>query len=188
MIINPIIFDEKGKGTDIFSMNLEERIIHLTGAVTDEMAASVVAQLLYLASKGTQDIKLYINSPGGSVSAGMAIYDTMQFIEPDVSTVCVGRAASMGAVLLSGGAKGKRVILPHSEVMIHQPSTGVEGQATDIMITAEHIKRTKGVLNELLANNCGKEVELVANDTERDYWMNAKEALQYGIVDKIVGK
>lgn len=188
MIINPIIFDEKGKGTDIFSMNLEERIIHLTGAVTDEMAASVVAQLLYLASKGTQDIKLYINSPGGSVSAGMAIYDTMQFIEPDVSTVCVGRAASMGAVLLSGGAKGKRVILPHSEVMIHQPSTGVEGQATDIMITAEHIKRTKGGLNELLANNCGKEVELVANDTERDYWMNAKEALQYGIVDKIVGK
>ena len=188
MIINPIIFDEKGKGTDIFSMNLEERIIHLTGVVTDEMAASVVAQLLYLASKGTQDIKLYINSPGGSVSAGMAIYDTMQFIEPDVSTVCVGRAASMGAVLLSGGAKGKRVILPHSEVMIHQPSTGVEGQATDIMITAEHIKRTKGVLNELLANNCGKEVELVANDTERDYWMNAKEALQYGIVDKIVGK
>ena len=169
-------------------MNLEERIIHLTGVVTDEMAASVVAQLLYLASKGTQDIKLYINSPGGSVSAGMAIYDTMQFIEPDVSTVCVGRAASMGAVLLSGGAKGKRVILPHSEVMIHQPSTGVEGQATDIMITAEHIKRTKGVLNELLANNCGKEVELVANDTERDYWMNAKEALQCGIVDKIVGK
>ena len=188
MIINPIIYDEKGKGTDIYSMNLEDRIIHLVGPVTDEQAASVIAQLLHLAAKSDEDIKLYINSPGGSVSAGMAIYDTMQFITPDVATVCVGRAASMGAVLLSGGAKGKRIMLPHSEVMVHQPSGGIEGQATDMMIAADHIKRTKVMLNELLAKNCGKAEEEIASDTERDYWMNAEEALQYGIVDKIAGK
>jgi len=188
MMINPIIYDEKGKGTDIFSRNLEDGIIHLTGPITDEVAASVIAQLLHLESKGIEEIKLYINSPGGSVSAGMAIYDTMQFITTDVSTVCVGRAASMGAVLLSGGAKGKRIILPHSEVMIHQPSSGVEGQATDMVIAAEHIKRTKAVLTELLAKNCGKVTEEVAGDTERDYWMNASEALAYGIVDKVAGQ
>lgn len=177
MIINPIIYDERGKGTDIFSNNLSNRIIHLVGPITDEMAASVVAQLLHLASLGSEDIKLYINSPGGSVSAGMAIYDTMQFIDAEVSTVCIGRAASMGAVLLSGGAKDKRIVLPHSEVMIHQPSSGVEGQVTDIVIVAEQIKRTKTVLNELLAANCGKAVEEVLADTERDYWMNAEEYL-----------
>lgn len=188
MVINPIIYDTKGKGTDIFSANLEDRIIHLVGEVTDEMAASIVAQLLHLASQGTEDIHLYINSPGGSVSAGMAIYDTMQFIQPEVATVCVGRAASMGAVILAGGAKGKRTILPHSEVMIHQPSSGVSGQASEIMIAAEHIKKTKSVLNQLLAENCGKQAEEVTKDTERDYWMSAVEALEYGIVDKLAGE
>ena len=187
MVINPVIYDAKGKGTDIFSSNLENRIIHLVGEVTDEMAASIVAQLLHLASQGDEDIHLYINSPGGSVSAGMAIYDTMQFIKPEVATVCVGKAASMGAVILSGGAKGKRAILPHSEVMIHQPSSGVSGQASEIMIAAEHIKKTKAVLNQLLADNFGKPVEEVTADTERDYWMSAKEALEYGIVDKMAG-
>lgn len=187
MVINPVIYDAKGKGTDIFSSNLEDRIIHLVGEVTDEMAASIVAQLLHLASQGDEDIHLYINSPGGSVSAGMAIYDTMQFIKPEVATVCVGKAASMGAVILSGGAKGKRVILPHSEVMIHQPSSGVSGQASEIMIAAEHIKKTKAVLNRILADNCNKQVEEVTADTERDYWMSAKEALEYGIIDKVAG-
>lgn len=185
MVINPVIFDARGKGTDIFSLNLEDRTVHAVGPITDEMSASVVAQLLYLASKGDDDIHLYINSPGGSVSAGMAIYDTMQFIKPDVATVCIGRAASMGAVLLSGGAKGKRTILPHSEVMIHQPSGGSEGQATDMVIAAEHIKRTKQVLTELLAKNCDKYSEDVASDMERDYWMNSEEALRYGIADRI---
>ena len=187
MVINPVIYGTNGRGTDIFSSNLEDRIIHLVGEVTDEMAASIVAQLLHLASQGDEDIHLYINSPGGSVSAGMAIYDTMQFIKPEVATVCVGKAASMGAVILSGGAKGKRVILPHSEVMIHQPSSGVSGQASEIMIAAEHIKKTKAVLNQLLADNCNKPVEEVTADTERDYWMSAKEALEYGIVDKMAG-
>jgi len=188
MVINPIIYDAKGKGTDIFSSNLENNIVHLVGEITDEMAASVIAQLLHLASLGDDDIHLYINSPGGSVSAGMAIYDTMQFIKPEVETVCVGKAASMGAVILSGGAKGKRVILPHSEVMIHQPSSGVAGQASEIVIVADHIKRTRQVLNELLANNCGKTVEEVAADTERDYWMSATEAMEYGIVDRMAGR
>ena len=188
MVINPITYDTKGKGTDIFSSNLENRIVHLVGEVTDEMAASVIAQLLQLASLGDEDIHLYINSPGGSVSAGMAIYDTMQFIQPEVETVCVGKAASMGAVILSGGAKGKRVILPHSEVMIHQPSSGVAGQASDMLIAADHIKRTRQVLNEVLANNCGKTVEEVELDTERDNWMSAKEAIEYGIVDRMAGQ
>jgi len=188
MVINPIIYDAKGKGTDIFSSNLENNIVHLVGEITGEMAASVIAQLLHLASLGDDEIHLYINSPGGSVSAGMAIYDTMQFIKPEVETVCVGKAASMGAVILSGGAKGKRVILPHSEVMIHQPSSGVAGQASEIVIVADHIKRTRQVLNELLANNCGKTVEEVAADTERDYWMSATEAMEYGIVDRMAGR
>ena len=188
MVINPVIYDGNGRGTDIYSANLKDRIVHAVGPVTDEMAQSVVAQLLHLAAEGDGDISLYINSPGGSVSAGMAIYDTMQFIGPDVATVCVGRAASMGAVLLSGGAKGKRTILPHSEVMIHQPSGGTEGQATDMVIAAEHIKRTKKMLTELLAENCGKETSEAEKDMERDYWMNAEEALQYGIVDRIATK
>lgn len=186
MLINPIVYDEKGKGNDVFSCNLESRVIHMVGEVTDEMAASVVAQLLHLASTGDEDIYLYINSPGGSVSAGMAIYDTMQYIEPDVATVCLGRAASMGAVILSGGAKGKRMILPHGEVMIHQPSGGMAGQASELLIAAEHIKATKKMLNELLSENCGKAYEQVVQDTERDFWMRAGEALEYGVVDAVL--
>ena len=186
MLINPIVYDEKGKGNDVFSCNLESRVIHMVGEVTDEMAASVVAQLLHLASAGDEDIYLYINSPGGSVSAGMAIYDTMQYIEPDVATVCLGRAASMGAVILSGGAKGKRMILPHGEVMIHQPSGGMEGQASELLIAAEHIKETKKMLNELLSKKCGKAYEQVVQDTERDFWMRAGEALEYGVVDAVL--
>ena len=186
MVINPIVYDEKGKGNDVFSCNLESRVIHLVGEVTDEMAASVVAQLLHLASVGDEDIQLYINSPGGSVSAGMAIYDTMQYIKPDVATVCLGKAASMGAVILSGGAKGKRMILPHGEVMIHQPSGGVEGQASELLIAAEHIKETKKMLNEVLSSNCNKPYEQVEQDTERDHWMRAAEAVEYGVVDAVL--
>lgn len=186
MLINPIVYDEKGKGNDVFSSNLESRVIHLVGPVTDEMSASIVAQLLHLASISDEDISLYINSPGGSVSAGMAIYDTMQYITPDVATVCLGRAASMGAVLLSGGAKGKRAILPHGEVMIHQPTGGMEGQASELLIAAEHIKDTKQMLNEILSNNCNRSFEQVVQDTERDYWLRAKDAVDYGVVDKIL--
>ena len=187
MVINPVVYDEKGKGNDIFSSNLENRIIHIVGEINDTMAASVVAQLLHLAAEGQEDISVYINSPGGSVSAGMAIYDTMQFIAPDVQTICVGMAASMGAVILSGGTKGKRMILPHSEVMIHQPSSGVAGQATDNIVVADHIRKTRETLNKVLAENCDKPLEEVTWDTERDYWMDAAEALDYGIVDKILG-
>ena len=186
MIINPIVYDEKGKGNDIFSSNLESRIIHLVGEINDAMAASVVAQLLHLAAIGDEDIYLYINSPGGSVSAGLAIYDTMRHIKPDVHTICVGVAASMGAIILSGGEKGKRGILTHSEVMIHQPSSGVSGQASDIMLVADHIKKTRENLNGILADNCGKALDKVTHDTERDYWMNASEALDYGIVDYVL--
>ncbi len=188
MVINPIVTDEKGRGNDIFSSNLENRIVYLTGEVTDEMAASVVAQLLYLASRGNEDIQLYINSPGGSVSAGMAIYDTMQHITPDVVTICMGRAASMGAVILSGGARGKRYVLPHAEVMIHQPSGGMEGQATELEIAAEHIRETKKYLNELLAENCGKQYRQLVKDTDRDHWMRAAEAVEYGVADRIMGR
>ena len=187
MMINPVVYDGN-KGNDIFSSNLESRIIHLVGEVNDAMAASVIAQLLHLEAQGTEDIYLYINSPGGSVSAGMAIYDTMQYISSDVATVCTGMAASMGAVILSGGTKGKRAILPHSEVMIHQPSSGVSGQATDILLVANHIEKTRATLNQVLSENCDKDLEQVAKDTERDYWMNSKEALEYGIVDKILDK
>lgn len=187
MVINPIVYD-KNKGSDIFSSNLDSRIIHLVGEVNDEMAASVIAQLLHLEAKGDADIYLYINSPGGSVSAGMAIYDTMQHITPDVVTICTGMAASMGAVILSGGAKNKRMILPHSEVMIHQPSSGVAGQAADIMLVAGHIEKTRAMLNGVLAENCNKDIAEVAKDTDRDYWMNAKEALDYGLVDRILEK
>ena len=186
MVINPYVFGEKGRTSDIFSCNLENRVIHLVGEVTDEMSASIVAQLLYLDSEEKEDIQLYINSPGGSVSAGLAIYDAMHNIRSDVSTVCLGRAASMGAVILSGGAAGKRKILPHSEVMIHQPSGGMEGQASELLIAAEHIKKTKKLLNEILAENCKKTYEQLVKDTERDYWMSPEEALQYGVVDEIL--
>ena len=188
MVINPIVYDEKGKGSDVFSSNLENRVVHLTGEITDETAASIVAQLLHLEAMGDEDIQLYINSPGGSVSAGLAIYDTMQHIKPDVVTVCLGRAASMGAVLLSGGAAGKRTILPHSEVMIHQPSGGMDGQASDMLIAAEHIKEIKQILNGILSENCNRSLEMVEQDTERDHWMQPKEALEYGIVDRILGE
>lgn len=187
MVINPIVYDEKGKGSDIFSMNLENRIVHIVGEINDTLAASVIAQLLHLESLGDEPISIYINSPGGSVTAGMAIYDTMRYIKPQVYTICVGIAASMGAVLLSGGEKGHRNMLSHSEVMIHQPSGGISGQASDIILVSDHIRKTRETLNKVLAVNCGKELEKVALDTERDYWMNAKEALEYGIVDNILG-
>ena len=186
MVINPMVYDKQGKGNDVFSYNLERRVIHLVGEITDEMAASVVAQLLHLSAIGEEDISLYINSPGGSVTAGMAIYDTMQYITPDVGTVCLGRAASMGAVILSGGAKGKRAILSHGEVMIHQPSGGMNGQASDFLIAADHLRDTRKMLNELLSRNCNQPLEQVMQDTERDYWMRAEEAVEYGLVDYIM--
>ena len=186
MVINPIIYSENGRGQDIFSQNLENRIVHLVGPVEDEMSATIVAQLLSLDAQSHDDIYLYINTPGGSVSAGLAIYDTMKYIKSDVSTICVGRAASMGAVLLSGGAEGKRCILPHGEVMIHQPSGGMEGQASDILISADHIRDTKKVLNEILAENCKKPYEDICKDTDRDYWLNAESAKAYGIIDKVL--
>lgn len=184
-IINPVIYEKNGRARDIFSSNLEKRIIHMTGEVTDDLASSIISQLLYLDAENHEDIYLYINSPGGSVSAGMAIYDTINYIESDVVTVCVGCAASMGAVILSGGAKGKRLILPHAEVMIHQPLGGARGQATDVMIAAEHIRKTKKMLTELLAENTGKDIDIIAADTERDNFMDAMEAVSYGLVDKI---
>lgn len=187
-IINPVVYEKNGRARDIFSNNLEKRIIHFTGEVTDDSAASIVSQLLYLDSENHDDIYLYINSPGGSVTAGMAIYDTMQYIDSDVVTVCVGCAASMGAVILSGGTKGKRLILPHAEVMIHQPLGGAKGQATEIIIAAEHIKKAKRMINEILAENTGKDMDTIAADTDRDRFMDAKEAIEYGIVDKICKK
>lgn len=172
---------------DIYSRLLKERIIFLGDAIDDDLANIVIAQLLFLASEdSTKDIKLYINSPGGSVTAGLAIYDTMQFIKPDVSTICVGTAASMGAVLLSAGAKGKRFALPNSEVMIHQVMGGAEGQATDIKIRAEHILIIKEKLNRILAKHTGQSVSKVEKDSDRDFFMSAVEAAKYGIVDKVI--
>ncbi|MCR4657550.1 MAG: ATP-dependent Clp protease proteolytic subunit [Lachnospiraceae bacterium] len=178
---------------DIFSANLNQRVIHLTGEIDDEMSTSVIAQLLYfnspdLNSGEYQPVQIYINSPGGSVSAGLAIYDTMQFIRNEVITVCIGRAASMAAILLSGGTKGSRFILPHSEVMIHQPSGGMEGQSSDMVIAADHIRETREILNKILAENTGKKEEDIVKDTERDFWMKAREAVAYGLADKILKK
>lgn len=174
---------------DIYSRLLRERIIILTGEVNDAMAASITAQLLFLASEDPKaDISMYINSPGGSVSAGLAIYDTMNFVKPDVSTLCLGTAASMGAFLLSSGAKGKRFCLPNAEVMIHQPLGGAQGQATDIQIQAEHILRTKERLNKILALNTGKKPSEIKNACERDNWLTAEEALKFGLVDEIITK
>ena len=185
MVLNPIAQE----GTkDVFSDNLNHGIIHMTGEVTDEMAASIIAQLAMLETSG-KDISIYINSPGGYVSAGLAIYDMMQAVAAKgvaVRTICIGRAASMGAVILSGGTR--RVIMPHAEVMIHQPSGGMEGKASDIMVAADHMKTTKSVLNEILSSNCGKKIEDVSKDTELDHWMNAEEAVDYGIVDSIWGE
>lgn len=188
----PMVVEQTGRGErsyDIFSRLLEDRVVFLTGEVTDVTADLVVAQLMYLESKGDdKDISLYINSPGGSVTAGMAIYDTMNYIKCDVETICVGMAASMGAFLLSSGAKGKRFALPNSEIMIHQPSGGAQGQASDIAITAEHIVRVKKRMSEILAKNCNKTVEQIERDIDRDNYMFAEEAKAYGLVDGIVDR
>lgn len=186
----PYVVEQTSTGErsyDIFSRLLNERIIFLNGEVNDVSAQLIVAQMLYLESVDPKkDIHFYINSPGGSVTAGMAIYDTMNFIKCDVSTMCMGMAASMGAFLLSSGAKGKRFALPNAEIMIHQPSGGARGQATEIQIVAENILKTKKKLNEILATNSGQSVEKVALDTERDNYMSANEALEYGLIDKII--
>jgi ATP-dependent Clp protease protease subunit len=185
----PYIVEQTGRGErsyDIYSRLLEDRIIFLTGEINDAVANTVVAQLIYLEGKDAgKDISLYINSPGGSVSAGMAIYDTMNYIKCDVSTICIGMAASMGAFLLSSGAKGKRYSLPNSKIMIHQPLGGAQGQASDIAIVAEEILKTKKKLNTILASNTGQSLDKVEIDTDRDYYMTADEALSYGIVDRI---
>ncbi|MBP5250255.1 MAG: ATP-dependent Clp endopeptidase proteolytic subunit ClpP [Lachnospiraceae bacterium] len=190
MSLVPYVVEQTSKGErsyDIYSRLLKDRIIFLGDEVNDVTASLVVAQLLFLeAEDPNKDISLYINSPGGSVTDGFAIYDTMQFIKCDVSTICIGMAASMGAFLLAGGAKGKRYILPNSEVMIHQPSGGAKGQATEIKIVAENILKTKKRLNEILAANTGKPLEVIERDTERDYYMSAEEAKEYGLVDEIV--
>ena len=178
--------DRGERSYDIYSKLLEERIIFITGEINDAVANTVVAQLLYLEAKdSSKDINVYINSPGGSVTAGLAIYDTMNFIKCDVSTICIGLAASMGAFLLSSGTKGKRYALPSSEIMIHQPLGGAQGQASDIKIQAEQILRTKKRLNEILAANTGKPYEEIERDTDRDNYLTAEEALAYGLIDKI---
>ena len=187
----PMVVDKDSNGErsyDIYSRLLKNRIILLSGEIDDTLANSVVAQILYLDSLNHDDISLYINSPGGSVTAGMAIYDTMNFVKSDVSTICLGMAASMAAFLLSSGEKKKRFILPNAEVMIHQPLGGAQGQATEIKIAAEHILKTRDKLNEILANNTGQKLETIQLDTERDNFMSSSEALEYGLVDKIIEK
>ncbi len=188
----PTVIEKSATGErafDIYSRLLKERIIMMGGPVQDEMANVVIAQLIFLAHEDPKkDIKLYVHSPGGVVTAGLAIYDTMQFIGPDVSTICVGMAASMGAVLLAGGAPGKRLILPNAEVMIHQVMGGAEGQASDIEISAKHILKMKSRLNNILAAHTKQKLSQVEKDTDRDYYMSAEEALKYGLVDKIVEK
>ena len=188
----PYVIEQTGRGErsyDIFSRLLKDRIIFLSDEVNDATASLVVAQLLYLDSEDTdKDINLYNNSPGGSVTAGMAIYDTMQYTKADVSTICVGMAASMGAFLLSAGAKGKRFALPNSEIMIHQPLGQAQGQATDILIHAKHIEKTRNTLNTILAERTGRSLEEIQRDTERDNFMSAKEAMEYGLIDKVIEK
>ena len=189
MALIPMVVEQTDRGErsyDIYSKLLEERIIFITGEINDALANTVVAQLLYLEAKdATKDIDVYINSPGGSVTAGLAIYDTMNFIKCGVSTICIGMAASMAAFLLSSGEKGKRDALPSSEIMIHQPLGGAQGQASDIAIQAEHILKIKKNLNEILAKNTGKPYEEVEKDTDRDNYLSAEEALEYGLIDKI---
>lgn len=190
MSLVPYVIESTSRGErsyDIFSRLLKERIVFLGEEVTDVSASLIVAQLLFLESEDpNKDIHLYINSPGGSVTAGMAIYDTMNYIKCDVSTICVGMAASMGAFLLAGGAKGKRLALPNAEVMIHQPSGGARGQATEIQIVAENILRTKKKLNEILAANTGQPYEVIERDTDRDNYMTAEDALKYGLIDRVI--
>ena len=190
MSLVPYVIEQTSRGErsyDIYSRLLKERIIFLGEEVNDTSASIVVAQLLFLEAEDPEkDIQIYINSPGGSVTAGMAIYDTMQYVKCDVSTICIGMAASMGAFLLAGGTKGKRMALPNAEIMIHQPSGGAKGQATEIEIAAKHILRTKEKLNKILAANTGRDYEVIAADTERDNWKTAQEALEYGLIDKVI--
>ena len=188
-MIIPTVIDKVASGErvyDIYSRLLKDRIIILSGEIDDNLSNIIVAQLLYLDSINHDDISLYINSPGGSITAGMAIYDTMNFIRSDVSTICIGMAASMGAFLLSSGCKGKRFCLPNSEVMIHQPLGGAQGQATEIKIAAERILKLKSRLNKILSNNTGKDLNIIERDTERDYFLDSSEALNYGLVDKVL--
>ena len=190
MSLVPYVIEQTSRGErsyDIYSRLLKERIIFLGEEVNETTASLVVAQLLFLESEDPEkDIQLYINSPGGSVTAGMAIYDTMKYIKCDVSTICIGMAASMGAFLLAGGTKGKRLALPNAEIMIHQPLGGAQGQATEIEIAAKHILRTKEKLNKMLAENCDQPYEVIAKDTDRDNWMSADEAKEYGLIDRVI--
>ena len=192
MALVPMVIEQTSRGErsyDIYSRLLNDRIIFLADEVNDVTASLVVAQLLFLeAQDPDKDIHLYINSPGGSVTAGMAIYDTMNFIKCDVSTICIGMAASMGAFLLSSGAKGKRLALPNSEIMIHQPLGGMQAQATDIKIHADHILRTRDTLNRILAENTGRSIKEIARDTERDNFMTAQAAMEYGLIDRVIDK
>ena len=192
MTMIPYVIEQTGRGErsyDIFSRLLNDRIIMLNDQVDNASASVIIAQLLYLEGQDPEkDISFYINSPGGSVSAGMAIYDTMQYIKCDVSTICMGMAASMGAFLLSSGAKGKRLALPNSEIMIHQPLGQAQGQATDILIHANHIEKTRANLNKILSENTGKPLEVIEKDTERDNFMSAAEACEYGLIDKVITK
>lgn len=188
----PMVVEQTSRGErayDIYSRLLKERVIFMVGQVEDHMANLVVAQLLFLESENPdKDIHLYINSPGGSVTAGLSIYDTMQFIKPDVSTMCIGQAASMGAVLLAGGAAGKRYCLPHSRTMIHQPLAGVQGQATDIEIHAKEILDTRERLNQILAKHTGKPMDQIQNDTDRDFFLSAEESVKYGLIDEVMNE
>lgn len=191
MNLVPMVVEKENnseRSYDIFSRLLKERVILISGEINDHLASNVVAQLLYLDSLNHDDISIYINSPGGSVTSGMAIYDTMNFIASDVSTICIGMAASMGAFLLSSGAKKKRYCLPNSEVMIHQPLGGAQGQATEIKIAAEHILKLRSKLNDILSINTNQPIEVIERDTERDNFMSAKESLEYGLIDEIITK
>lgn len=189
MSLVPVIVEKEINGErsyDIFSKLLKERIILLSGEIDDNLANTIVAELLYLDSLNNEDISIYINSPGGSITAGMAIYDTMNFVKSDVSTICIGMAASMGSFLLSCGTKGKRYSLPNSEIMIHQPLGGAQGQATEIKIAAERILKSRDKLNKILSKNTGQDIEIISRDTERDNFMESDEALKYGLIDKII--
>lgn len=191
MSLVPVVIEKENnseRSYDIFSRLLKERIILLNGEINDTLSNSIVAELLYLDSVSNDDISLYINSPGGSITSGFAIYDTMNLINSDVSTICVGMAASMGAFLLSSGTKGKRYALPNAEVMIHQPLGGAEGQATEIKIAAERILKSRDKLNKILSKNTGKDISIIEHDTERDNFMDSKEAFEYGLIDKIIEK
>ena len=192
MNLTPMVIEQTSKGErsyDIYSRLLKDRIVMLNGEVNDDSANSIVSQLLFLAADDPEkDIQLYINSPGGSITAGMAIYDTMQYISCDVQTICIGLAASMGAFLLAGGTKGKRFALPNAEIMIHQPLGGARGQATEIQIVAEHILKTKQKMNAMLSEFTGQDIETIKQDTERDNWKTAEEAKEYGLIDKVIIK